>query len=128
MRELNKPTQSPINFASTTNYHGEFRAEVPICRTYFVKDCMRHSNDLAQKLRQLPIEHSVEEATLNVQCDVNTAPSSVAASIVKPKGATGEGDAAHVDHSPCAPHTDQRDQKKQRSTFGWRGRANGWIA
>ncbi len=72
MRELNKPTQSPINFASTKNYHDEFRAEVPICRKYVVKDCMLHSNDLGQKLRQLPIEHNAEEATLNIQCDVKT--------------------------------------------------------
>jgi hypothetical protein len=55
-----------------------------------VMNCMLQCNDLAQKLRQLPIEHNVEEVTLHITCDANTAraTSDIAALIVKPKGMT----------------------------------------
>ena len=53
-------------------------------------DCMLQCNDLAQQLRRLPIDHDVEEVTLHIQCDANTARASsdIAALIVKPKGMT----------------------------------------
>ena len=53
-------------------------------------DCMLQCNDLAQMLRRLPIEHNVDEVTLHIQCDANTARASsdIAALIVKPKGMT----------------------------------------
>jgi hypothetical protein len=34
VREVNKPTQSPINFAFTTNYDDDSVPKCPFCRTY----------------------------------------------------------------------------------------------
>jgi hypothetical protein len=49
---------------------------------------MLQTNDLAKKLRNLANEHNVEEISLHIDCDSNTAraPSDVAALIVKPNG------------------------------------------
>ena len=53
-----------------------------------VKRCMLQTNDLAKKLRNLANEHNVEEISLHIDCDSNTAraPSDVAALMVKPNG------------------------------------------
>ena len=49
---------------------------------------MLQTNDLAKKLRNLANEHNVEEISLHIDCDSNTAraPSDVAALMVKPNG------------------------------------------
>ena len=53
-----------------------------------VKRCMLQTNNLAQILRNLANEHNVEEVSLHINCDSNTAraPSDIAALIVKPNG------------------------------------------
>jgi hypothetical protein len=38
-----------------------------------VKRCMLQTNDLAKKLRNLANEHNVEEISLHIDCDSNTA-------------------------------------------------------
>jgi len=50
-----------------------------------VMNCMLQCNDLAQKLRQLPIEHNVEEVTLHITCDANTARATSAVGVANGK-------------------------------------------
>ena len=62
-----------------------------------VKRCMLQTNDLAQKLRNLANEHNVEDISLHINCDSNTAraPSDIAALIVKPNG-TAKASPRHI--------------------------------
>ena len=87
--ETDEPT-NPLHmymYDSQYNQPGEKKPLPDTLRT-IVKNCMLQCNDLAQKLRQLPTEHNIDEVTLHIESDANTAraPSDIAALIVKPKG------------------------------------------
>ena len=88
--ESDAPTNPLHMYMYDSNYNliGEIQVS-PVLRK-IVMDCMLQCNDLAQMLRRLPIEHNVDEVTLHIQCDANTARASsdIAALIVKPKGMT----------------------------------------
>ena len=87
--ETDEPTNPLHMYMYDSQYKqpGEKKPLPDTLRT-IVKNCMLQCNDLAQKLRQLPTEHNIDEVTLHIESDANTAraPSDIAALIVKPKG------------------------------------------
>ena len=82
----NNASESPANPLHMYIYDSDYQKKdnpLPQQLRDVVKRCMLQTNDLAQKLRNLANEHNVEEVSLHINCDSNTAraPSDIAALI-----------------------------------------------
>jgi hypothetical protein len=87
----NNASESPANPLHMYIYDSDYQIKdnpLPQQLRDVVKRCMLQTNDLAQKLRNLANEHNVEEVSLHINCDSNTAraPSDITALIVKHNG------------------------------------------